>query len=630
MPRQKTGNSAICMVLPLSVLNRDNIFYIYILIILFSPMQFFFGQKLHVAVSSQDVFVGESFIYQIEVDGSDQVDQPDLTDLPDFKVVYSGGKTNNSQSVTIINGKMTQNIKKGFIFQYQLTPQKAGNFTIPPVMVKVNGKNLMTGAVQIRVSEPQDVADFKLRHSLSRKSCYLGESVLLTVTWYFQEKVEPPNYSMPIYDDPNFAISKYDEKKNKNTHYYTTHINREETLLKQGTASLGGENYNTLSFKKYLRPKKTGLLIIPKTTLTFDGVAGYRLERDFFFNRVVKRPVMKKFVISSNEIQINVKPLPNEGKPVDYSGLLGQFSIETSATPVEANVGDPITLTIKLKGRGNLSRADLPPLHKMENLARSFKIPVDMSPGVLQGGQKVFTQTIRALNDQVMEIPEISIPYFNTSADQYETARSAAIPIKVKATREFTMLDVEGSSENGKTAKKEVELLKEGISYNYEGLDVLVNQSYGLTNVVSNPWLLMLLIIPFFTYMLLLYFFRIHPRLFADQGKFLAKKAFGKLKNTYAGLKINDQNAIELLKTLLVQLKDYLGHKYKLKGSSLTYNDIKIKLQAEKISSRLMDNLKQIFDQCEAGHYASFTLDKDEVKTLYEKTIDLIQGLERS
>jgi len=61
-------------------------------------------------VERSSVFVGEPFIFQIQVSGSENPEKPDLSEITDFIVEYHGGQVNSSRSVTIINGRMTQNV----------------------------------------------------------------------------------------------------------------------------------------------------------------------------------------------------------------------------------------------------------------------------------------------------------------------------------------------------------------------------------------------------------------------------------------------------------------------------------------------------------------------------------------
>ena len=141
-------------------------------------------------VESRDVYVGESFLMQISVDGSDEVEAPDMSAIEGFSVEYISGSNNSSQSISIINGRVERNVQKGFVFTYKLTPQSAGRHTIPSIDVKVEGNTFRTGPIVVSVKRPEETEDFKLRIRMSRESCFVGEPVVLTVTWYLRRDVE--------------------------------------------------------------------------------------------------------------------------------------------------------------------------------------------------------------------------------------------------------------------------------------------------------------------------------------------------------------------------------------------------------------------------------------------------------
>jgi hypothetical protein len=119
------------------------------------------------AVEKREVYVGESFIFQIQIEGDDAPGEPDVSGIESFTVNSLGGQQNSSSSVTIINRQVTQNIKRGYIFNYRLTPKKSGNLTIPSIEVPVGGQTIKTHPVTIRALKPIETANFKLRMELS-------------------------------------------------------------------------------------------------------------------------------------------------------------------------------------------------------------------------------------------------------------------------------------------------------------------------------------------------------------------------------------------------------------------------------------------------------------------------------
>ena len=118
------------------------------------------------------------------------------------------------------------------------------------------------------------------------------------------------------------------------------------------------------------------------------------------------------------------------------------------------NVGDPIVLTIEIKGPLLLKDAQIPPLSGIAKLTSGFKLRSDSEIMKLEKDRKLFIQTIRVKSESVRRIPSIEVPYFNTLSGTYEVAKSRPIPITVRPTRMLTASDLRegGRPGNGRGA----------------------------------------------------------------------------------------------------------------------------------------------------------------------------------
>ena len=158
-------------------------------------------------VERSDPYVGETFIFQIQVSGSENPEQPNLSHLMDFTVEYQGGQQNSSRSVTIINGKVTQDVKEGYFFNYRLIPKREGRLTIPSITVTADNLSAKTSPVVINAQKPLETDDFKLRLQLTKGRCYVGEPLILSVTWYLGKDVRDFNFTLPLLDDNTFYFA---------------------------------------------------------------------------------------------------------------------------------------------------------------------------------------------------------------------------------------------------------------------------------------------------------------------------------------------------------------------------------------------------------------------------------------
>lgn len=588
--------------------------------------------KADAVVQENSVYVGQPFTFQIQISGDDQPEQPDLSILNGFFVEYQGGSQKNSSSITIINGKMTKNVKRGYVFSYQLTPRQTGTLTIPAIQIKAHDQTLQTRPIHINVFKPQETEDVKLRVSLSKEHCYVGEPVTFTVKWYIRQDIRTFNFLIPLFEKSDwfhFIDPQIDQKSSKK--YYRIPLADGEVIAEQGQASLDGSKYSTITFSKILIPKKSGLLAIDPATVSCEILTGYRnsRNRNDFFSGVFggRQGVYKKVVAPSNNLRLEVSNVPGQGKPANFTGHIGQYSIRAEATPLEVSIGDPITLTIFLTGPDYLDHVTLPPLMDQKDFIKDFKIPSERATGEIQGKTKVFTQTIRALRSDINQIPAIELPYFNTITGEYKTARTKPIPITVKETRVITALDAEGRTlpvTNG----SEVETWTKGIAFNYEDLSALTNQRVGLLIVRSPLWIAGF-VLPPILYLVILLFTTIIRKKQANPQSARAKKAYAKLK---ADLKKcgNSESGQTKIDRILEALRHYLGARLQISGKAIVFNDVRIILSEKGVSEELLNSLKSVFETCESDRYSGRSGLAGEVdfKTLSEKILSTAAKLE--
>jgi hypothetical protein len=592
--------------------------------------------KADAVVQEDSVYVGQPFAFQIHISGDDQPQQPDLSILKGFLVEFQGGSQNNSSAITIINGKMTKNVSRGYVFSYQLTPKQTGTLTIPAIQIKAHDQTLQTRPIHINVFKPEQTDDVKLRIFLSKEHCYVGEPVTFTVKWYLRQDVRAFSFLIPLFEKTNwfhFIDPQVDQKSSKK--YYRIPLADGEVVAEQGQDSFEGSTYSTITFSKILIPKKSGVIEIDPATVSCEILTGYRNSRnrnpfgDDFFAGVFggRQGVYKNVVAPSNRLQLEVSNVPVQGKPANFTGHIGQYKIQAEAAPLAVSVGDPITLTISLTGPEYLEYVTMPPLTDQKNFVKDFKIPSDRSIGEIHGKTKVFTQTIRALRSDIDQIPAVELPYFDTTTGEYKTARTKPIPISVKETRVITALDAEGQAlpvSNG----SEVETWTKGIAFNYEDLSVLKNQRLGLLVIKSPLWISGLLLPPIL-YLVILLFTSIIRKKQADPKAVRAKKAYAKLKADLKKYKNSDSGQLKIDR-ILEALRHYLGARLQISEKAIVFNDVHSILAEKGVSEELLISLKSVFDTCESDRYSGLSGlgGTADYQTLSEKILNTAKKLE--
>ena len=561
-------------------------------------------------VDRQEVTVGESFLLQIKIDGDDSPSEPDLSGLQDFTVQPRGGGQNNRESITIINGKLNRVSEHGYVFRYALTPKRDGILTIPALAITAAGKTLLSQPITIKVSKPQQTNEFKLHQSLSETDSYVGQPLVFKVVWYVNRDIEEFQFLLPVLEDQRFEVDDFPEDSNY-TGQDAIVINLYGSKVIARTGKVG--QHTTVTVRRILIPREAGVYSLEPASVSSRVVTGYRSQRgaqpgspfnNRFFDDMLGRrqPVYKQLLTRSNSLQLNVQPLPDENRPQDFSGLVGQYSLAADASPTKVNVGDPITLNIMVTGGEYLDNVILPPLHNQPGLDK-FKVPEEMGQGEIDGRVKIFTQTIRAKDPLITEIPSVSLDYFNPETGRYESARSNAIALQVNTTKIVTAMDAEGITIG--EGKSELTALDKGIAHNYAGEDVLVNQHVEISSWFSSPFGLVLILFPPTAYLLVLVPVFVRRKSMLNGEALQAKKALHDFSRELANLKKNmEQNGLHGTASGLVEaIRDYFGKRLQMPGGSLVFADVAERLKPHGVDGDLLKELKGILDWCEAYHY---------------------------
>ena len=589
------------------------------------------------AVERTEVFEGESFAFQIRVQGSESPDAPDISELEKvFSVESLGGQQNSNSSVTIINGKVSQTVERGYVFSYRLTATRTGSFSIPSIQVTADGQTVSTEPIPIRVTAPHETEDFKLRVEPSKKTVYVGEPVLLNFKWYIGKNVDEFRFNLPILNDERFKVVFREpdpQKINQDTTVVIPSGNG-KVFAEKAHEKLDGKEFLTVSFDLIVIPKEPGEMELPKSTVTLSALVGYRKSGDNnpffdgFFN--MRRGEYRKFVIPSNPLSLKVLDLPTEGRPETFTGAVGRFRLEASAEPTDVNVGDPITLTLKLSGSPYIDVVKLPPFDGMKSFTENFKIPEEMAPGKTEGDTKVFTQTVRAKHAGVESIPAFEFPYFDPDEEAYKTARSEPIALHVNPTKVVTAADAEGKA-SGETETSDLHIRTEGITHNYEDLSVLEDQRAGPSAWLNSPVWMALIAVPPLMYLGLFVTTAVVRGRREDPD---VKRSRTALKNLNAGLNRIRMKSPADNETFYAEVRNeltaYLGAKFSTSSAALTSREIRELLGGRDIDDALIDELNEIVDICDAGRFGGGALGGDQSAELTERVKAVCANLERS
>lgn len=464
-----------------------------------------------VVLSSDSVELGDSLVYQITLDGVSSADPPTLPSAGGAKVEFLGGHDESSRSIMTINGRTTENSVLRYIMQWKVTPAQKGPGAVEGFSFDVGGHKIDVPRVAFSVVEPQPNPNFTLKLESDAKAAYVGEPVHMKLVWLLGNNVRSAAFSGPD-GGSEFDVAPIDPRSPQNRGkqlvqnepYRVVPFLNGEAIVTQSQAELHGRMIPSITLDLVVTPRKPGKIEIGPYRVALDEIVGQR-PSSFFDSFFDDRSKTRRSVVASNAVTLDVKPLPADGKPDDFNGLIGVYSIDAKAGNTEANVGDPVPLTVTISGPEPLDSIKPPDLDLQSSFASEFKSSPEgwESPTSIAAapGERTFATTIRPKSASITEIPAIRLPYFDTKTGKYSVATSKPIPLKVRAAREFTAADV--TRAGGATGfalptatSATLTSAAPGVGANSESLDALTNQRVGLLAAATSPGGLALILVP--------------------------------------------------------------------------------------------------------------------------------------
>lgn len=558
------------------------------------------------------IYAGDPFLYSVVVEGG-RPSKIDISPLAAFRPRSAG----SGSTMQMVNDRMTV----GYSENYALTASQTGPLHLPGVTVVVDGQTYTTNAVDVTVSAPGKTDQMTLEFSLSEKRCYVGQPLVMTVQWAIIGRAEGGAFKVPVFQSGDFSIEDMPEPANPQSAQRIALHGIPVTIV-SGRQLIRGVEADGLSFRKILIPKKAGHLRLEPITATANLAVGRERTGDFFNPYRLR---FQRVSVQSEAVELDVLPLPEAGKPPQFYGLVGPYTITASAAPTKVNVGDPITLTIRISNDLYLNPVEWPALEQVPELAANFKIPAEKASPVLEGGAKVFTQTIRANSDKVTQVPAIPLAFFDPARGSYVVAQTEPIKLEVAPTKVLTNVDVQGTTSSG-PVNREVEAIRQGLSANYYGPQVLENQSFSILSVVTNPlyaalWSVPLMVLIVSTTVKVAG--RTSPESLArKRRRRAAPVVLAQLK------KVSSAEPGQRHELLLSALKGYLGERFDKVAASLTADDCHRIILDSTGDMATAARYKELIDACEAACYAPLQakIGPDQVQA----AVALIQSLERA
>ena len=335
---------------------------------------------------------------------------------PSFKGFKVVGGPNQSISNSWVNGK--RSFSK--TYTYFLTPTQKGALTISQATINIKGETYKTTPKKITVTESVEVPrdpnspeyliddNLHLVTEISNSRPYLNEAITVVYKLYFRSPLRISDGR--VIENPQFAD------------FWSHNINIPQLKVESGTYK--GESYSLVVWKKsVLYPQKIGKLTLEplSISLVIDLPSN---RRDFFGNRILQQ---SSRTVTAGRRTINVKPLPEKGKPTNFHGAVGQFNFDALLNKNALKATESFEIKLKVSGNGNLKLFNLPELvlpNTLEVFEPEHTENVKTSLSGMQGNIED-NYTIVPRFQGKYPIAPFSFSYFDPKAEKYFTLRSS-------------------------------------------------------------------------------------------------------------------------------------------------------------------------------------------------------------
>ena len=342
---------------------------------------------------------------------------------PDFKGFTVIGGPNQSISQSFTNGKMSFQKK----YSYFLQPNGRGNFKIGQAEVEIEGQTYKTPFIDIEVTaavdtptegrNPEIIAadNIHLVAEISNRNPYLNEGISVRYKLYFSPEITVRQWYPK--DNPTYAD------------FWSQDIDIKQLSVKEDLYR--GDPYQYVVIREtVLYPQKTGKLKIEPLSLTVP--VNVPSDRRDIFGRRLYETIER--TVSSNNQTIDVKALPSEGKPANFTGAVGSFNFKVTNTKDVLDATESLQIKLQVSGNGNLKLFQLPKL----NLPSSLEV---YEPEHQENVNTNLNGMYGNISDNYTVVPQlkgkypinpVSFSYFDPRTETYKTLTSEEILLNVE------------------------------------------------------------------------------------------------------------------------------------------------------------------------------------------------------
>ena len=527
------------------------------------------------------------------------------------------GSASTSRQTNIING----NYEIATTVEVPVKASKLGEYTVPGWVATIAGKDYHVAPTNLKVVAAGEElkGSVLLRLKGAEDPFYIGETKQVSVDLYVRSDTEVKgNGALTLVGD-GFILEGMTEKPKQHSERYQNQLyrvltwNATITAISSGKQGLGW-SLDLLVALPNQRPR-------PRLTMN-----------SFFTDFIDESPDWKEVTVKTDDLKTQVKELPTENQPESFTGAIGKFRVEDKVSRTSVNEGDPISVTLTVSGKGNFSRimppeVDLGPGWKSYPPKSSFT--PDNATSLNESGKKTFEYIFIPIDESITEIPSIPFSYFDPITEKYFILKDDPVQISVSPAEASTSIV---STNNESTKKEEPKKKKQSKEKKVYDLQLLSENWIGaIQPIFYKQEFLILQSIPALALLSLVWIRKRHLRLANDSSYARLVNSNRQLKQWSKELsKAQTAANVQLFFAAARHMIQEASSKYfnrSLKAESLTRDEIAKMLQSKGKDSEIIEEMKVVFDQCDALHFAGGQTETQELPQWRERIEKLINQI---
>jgi len=501
-------------------------------------------------------------------------------------------------------------------YSYTLAPTARGKFKIKQATIIIEGQTYKSlprdVEVTAAVDKPSDqmtvddIADENLHlvAEVSNSTPFLNQAISVVYKLYVSPRINVSNFR-PL-DNPKY------------NNFWSQDMPFSKYNIQNG--SYQGQSYRYVILKRVvLYPQKSGKLEIEPLSLdvTLDVPTN---RRDFFGGRIYTQT---NKTVSAGKRTINVKALPTEGKPLNFSGAVGNFDFVVSTSKEDLKAAESLQARVKVSGKGNLKLFQLPEPNfpsALEVYEPEFDENVRTTLSGMQG-EVSNSYTIVPSYKGKYPMPSINFSYFNPESGKYQTISSDEIMINV----------LDGPAELSSTTIGAVPgnkqlVVSSGSQFNFIKLKPDLS-AIGTNYFFGSRRFYLWLILPLCLIPLAIIFGKRRKAIASDvagnklrRANKLARKYLSKAKKA-----LGNKEAFYI--ALEKALHNYLKAKLKIETSEFSKDKIAALLSQKTVDQTTSEGFIGLLKNCEMARYSPFS--QVQMQQDYDKASEVISYMDK-